>query len=111
MKVIVIAAGKGKRISNEFKEIPKALIPINGKTIFEKQKYVFESNNISEFIVITGPKNKFEDKEIKIIQDFENQNQFMALLKNLSIAGGLLIIASNEPKICTLDYYLKSKQS
>ena len=43
--------------------------------------------------------------------DFENQTQFMALLKNLSIAGGLLIIASNEPKICTLDYYLKSKQS
>ena len=43
--------------------------------------------------------------------DFENQIQFMALLKNLSIAGGLLIIASNEPKICTLDYYLKSKQS
>ena len=43
--------------------------------------------------------------------DFESQAQFMALLKNLSIAGGLLIIASNEPKICTLDYYLKSKQS
>ena len=43
--------------------------------------------------------------------DFENHIQFMALLKNLSIAGGLLIIASNEPKICTLDYYLKSKQS
>ena len=43
--------------------------------------------------------------------DFENQSQFMALLKNLSIEGGLLIIASNEPKICTLDYYLKSKQS
>ena len=43
--------------------------------------------------------------------DFESQTQFMALLKNLSIAGGLLIIASNEPKICTLDYYLKSKQS
>ena len=43
--------------------------------------------------------------------DFGNHIQFMALLKNLSIAGGLLIIASNEPKICTLDYYLKSKQS
>jgi len=33
----------------------------------------------------------------------------MALLKNLSIAGGLLIIASNEPKACSLDYYLKNK--
>ena len=41
MKVIIIAAGKGKRISNEFKEIPKALIPINGESIFEKQKHVF----------------------------------------------------------------------
>ena len=41
--------------------------------------------------------------------DFENQMQLTALLKNLSIAGGFLIIASNEPKVCTLDYYLKNK--
>ena len=41
--------------------------------------------------------------------DFENHMQFMALLKNLSIAGGFLIIASNQPKVWTLDYYLKSK--
>ena len=43
--------------------------------------------------------------------DFGNHIQFMTLLKNLSIAGGFLIIASNEPKICTLDYYLKSKKN
>ena len=41
--------------------------------------------------------------------DFENHMQFIALLKNLSIAGGFLIIASNQPKVWTLDYYLKSK--
>ena len=41
--------------------------------------------------------------------DFENQFQLTELLKNLSIAGGFLIIASNEPKACTLDYYLKNK--
>ena len=41
--------------------------------------------------------------------DFENQNQLTALLKNLSIAGGFLIIASSKPKVCTLDYYLKNK--
>ena len=41
--------------------------------------------------------------------DFENQMQLTALLKNLSIAGGFLIIASNKPKVCTLDYYLKNK--
>jgi len=43
--------------------------------------------------------------------DFENHMQFIALLKNLSIAGGFLIIASNQPKVWTLDYYLKSKQT
>ena len=42
--------------------------------------------------------------------DFENQVQLMALLKNLAIAGGFLIIAANEPKICSIDYYLKSKK-
>ena len=41
--------------------------------------------------------------------DFENQNQLTTLLKNLSIAGGFLLIASNKPKVCTLDYYLKKK--
>ena len=41
--------------------------------------------------------------------DFGDQIQLMALLKNLSIAGGLLILASNEPRACSLDYYLKNK--
>ncbi len=41
--------------------------------------------------------------------DFGSQIQITALLKNLSIAGGFLIIASNEPKVCTLDFYLKKK--
>ena len=41
--------------------------------------------------------------------DFGDQIQLMAFLKNLAIAGGFLIIFTNEPKVCTLDYYLKNK--
>ena len=41
--------------------------------------------------------------------DFGDQIQLMAFLKNLAIAGGFLIISTNEPKVCTLDYYLKNK--
>ena len=41
--------------------------------------------------------------------DFGDQIQLTAFLKNLAIAGGFLIIAANEPKVCTLDYYLKNK--
>ena len=39
--------------------------------------------------------------------DFTNNMQIMAFLKNLSISGGFLIIASYEAKKFTLDYYLK----
>ena len=41
--------------------------------------------------------------------DFGDQAQLMAFLKNLAIAGGFLIIAANEPKICSIDYMLKSR--
>ena len=42
--------------------------------------------------------------------DFTNNMQIMAFLKNLSISGGFLIIASYEAKKFTLDYYLKYKK-
>lgn len=74
MKAIIIAAGKGRRISKEFEDIPKALIPVNGETIFQRQKEVFKKNNISEIIVITGPENQFKDSDVKHVQDMENEN-------------------------------------
>ena len=43
--------------------------------------------------------------------DFSNHMQVIAFLKNLSIAGGFLIIASYEAKKCTIDYYLKQKKT
>ena len=36
--------------------------------------------------------------------------QLTIFLKNLAIIGGLLLIISNKPKICSLDYYLESKK-
>ena len=43
--------------------------------------------------------------------DFSDHFQILSFLKNLSIAGGFLIIASYEAKMCTLDYYLKYKKN
>ena len=83
MKAIIIAAGDGTRIAKEFKDIPKSLIPINGQTIFERQKYVFGKNDISEFIVITGPEHKFKDMDVKYIKDYAN--------KHHDILGSLLV--------------------
>ena len=41
--------------------------------------------------------------------DFQSQIELIFFLKDIAIAGGFLIIASNEPKICSIDYMLKSK--
>ena len=36
--------------------------------------------------------------------------QLTIFLKNLAINGGLLLIISNKPQICSVDYYLESKK-
>ena len=42
--------------------------------------------------------------------NFDNQMELIIFLKDIAIAGGFLIIAANEPKICSIDYFLKSKR-
>ena len=41
--------------------------------------------------------------------DFNNQMQLIAFLKNISIAGGFLIIAANENRYFSIDNFLKNK--
>ena len=42
--------------------------------------------------------------------NFDNQMELVIFLKDIAIAGGFLIIAVNEPKICSIDYFLKYKK-
>ena len=42
--------------------------------------------------------------------DFSNSMQLISFLKNTAIMGGLLIIISNKPQMCSIDYYLESKK-
>ena len=42
--------------------------------------------------------------------NFDNQMELIIFLKDIAIAGGFLIIAVNEPKVCSIDYFLKSKR-
>ena len=41
--------------------------------------------------------------------DFNNQIQLITFLKNISIAGGLLIIVANENRYFSIDNFLKNK--
>jgi D,D-heptose 1,7-bisphosphate phosphatase len=54
MKVVIIAGGQGTRIASVASEIPKAMIPINGKPILEYQVEMAKSQGFVEFIFIIG---------------------------------------------------------
>ena len=41
--------------------------------------------------------------------NFNNEMELIIFLKDIAIAGGFLIVAAYEPKICSIDYMLKSR--
>ena len=74
MNAIIIAAGSGKRISENVKNVPKSMVLVNGKPILEYQVSVLKQVGIEEIIVITGPySEKFSLKNVHYIKD---QNHF-----------------------------------
>lgn len=54
MKIVIIAGGQGTRIASVNSEIPKAMIPIDGKPILEYQLEMAKRFDFSEFLFITG---------------------------------------------------------
>ena len=70
MNAIIIAAGSGKRISDNVSNIPKSMVQINGKPIIEYQLSVLNKVGINEVYVITGPySEKFTIKNVKYVKD------------------------------------------
>lgn len=71
MKIIIIAAGYGSRLGEHTKELPKALLDINGKSILERQYELLKIHNQKKIIVITGPyKTKFKNKKFQYVDDY-----------------------------------------
>ena len=74
---------------------------------------------IFPIMLIIGYKTKFSASIMALFtltvalifhSNFNNQMELINFFKNIAIAGGFLIVAVNQPKICSLDYFLKSKK-
>ena len=70
-------------------------------------------------LLIVGYKTKFSASIMALFTltvalifhtNFDDQMESIIFLKDIAIAGGFLIIAVNEPRICSIDYFLKSKR-
>ncbi len=70
MNAIIIAAGSGKRISNDVKNVPKSMIKVNGKPIIEYQISVLKQLGIENIVVITGSHSKkFHLDKVQYVND------------------------------------------
>ena len=75
MNAIIIAAGSGKRISNDVKSMPKSLINVNDKPIINYQIEILKKLGIQDIIVITGKfSEKFNIKNVNYVHDLEHEN-------------------------------------
>lgn len=54
MQVVVIAGGKGTRIASVNSEIPKAMIPVDGMPVLERQLLMAKRYGITQFLFIVG---------------------------------------------------------
>ena len=74
MNAIIIAAGSGKRISDDVKSIPKSMINVNGKPIINFQIEVLKKSGIKKIFVITGKYHeKFNVNNVEYIHDKEHE--------------------------------------
>jgi len=72
MKAIILAAGFGKRLSNQ---LPKCLIHLSGgKTIIGNQIEILKANGIKEIIVVVGFKKEFIMEEYPCVTYVYNRN-------------------------------------
>ncbi len=54
MRVIILAAGQGKRLLPLTAEIPKALLDIHGRSLIGRQIDAFAARGLKDFVVVTG---------------------------------------------------------
>lgn len=58
MKAIILAAGKGSRLGEITKNIPKGMIKLFGKTLLERQIEIYKNCGISDITIVTGYKSE-----------------------------------------------------
>jgi len=56
IKAVILAAGRGKRISAHMNDKPKPLIPIFGKTLIEYPLEALKENGIEKCVIVVGYK-------------------------------------------------------
>lgn len=101
MNVLILAAGFGTRLYPLTKEIPKALIKINGKTILEDILGRLDNINISNIFILSNW------KFYNCFLDWANKTKFKDKIK--IIHNGVFFEEDKKGAVVDLQYFLESE--
>jgi|SRR3989339_390660 len=108
-KAIILAAGRGKRLGDITKDLPKPLLEINNKTLISYAIDFVKNIGIQDIVVVAGYHFEQMEKKIKEIDDkikVVNNSDFH--LQNLvSFVKGLDYIKNENLLVCNADYIFK----
>ncbi len=116
MKSIIIAAGKGSRVPEFSKSIPKSLIKINNKSILKRQIDLLRKFKIKKIAIVKGFKsNKINFKNLKYFynKNYKKNEQLDSLLKAKKWFNDDLLISFSDIIFdkSILEKLIKSKHS
>ena len=63
-KAIILSAGRGRRMGNLTKKIPKCLLRLQNKTLIEILISKLRLNKIKDILIVTGYKSKKNKRKI-----------------------------------------------
>ena len=93
MKVVILAGGRGTRLNEETKNIPKPMVKIGGKPILWHIMKIYSSYGINEFIICCGYKKEIIENYFKRYNSPKNKENWKVTLIDTgkeSMTGGRL---------------------
>ena len=85
MKVVILAGGKGSRISEYTKKIPKPMIKIGNKAILEHIIEIYAKQSYNDFYILIGYKGDLIKKYFEKFKINKNVYFLKSIKKNINI--------------------------